>query len=85
MHGQREFHTEVCWRTLRGCGLGSHLDLGTQILTGGSYSWTGARRLFLHSSNGDECPAHCRVNIFTQTYTNTVGASSTETFTITLN
>ncbi|HVT96311.1 MAG TPA: protease pro-enzyme activation domain-containing protein [Acidobacteriaceae bacterium] len=64
---------------------GSMVNLGEQVLTGGSYSWTGPGGYSSSSRIASNVPLTSTSNVFTLTYTNTVGATSTQSFTITVN
>ncbi|HVT99399.1 MAG TPA: hypothetical protein VHE33_17990, partial [Acidobacteriaceae bacterium] len=57
--------------------------LGEQVLTGGTYSWTGPGGFTGTTRVVTGVPLSSGTNVFTLTYTNTVGATSTATYTIT--
>ena len=64
--------------------LGDTVDLGEQVLSGGSYSWSGPSGFVNPATRvASGVPLTSGANVFTLTYTNTYGATSTQTFTIT--
>ena len=64
---------------------GSQVNLGPQPLSGGSWSWTGPGGFHSTSREIDNIPLSSGTNVYVATYTNSVGATSTMTFTITVN
>ena len=64
---------------------GSSVNLGPQPLSGGSWSWAGPNGFNSTSREIDGIPLSKGSNSFVVTYTDTTGAQSTETFTITAN
>ncbi len=64
---------------------GSSVNLGPQPLSGGSWSWAGPNGFTSTSREIDGIPLSKGSNAFVVTYTDTTGAQSTETFTITAN
>jgi sugar lactone lactonase YvrE len=66
--------------------LSDTVNLGEQVLSGGSYSWSGPPGFVNPASRiASAAPLTSGANVFTLTYTNTYGAQSTTTFTITAN
>lgn len=63
---------------------GSAVNLGPQPLTGGSWSWTGPNGYTSTSRQINNIPLGTGVNTYVATYTNSSGAKSTQTFTITV-
>jgi Chitobiase/beta-hexosaminidase C-terminal domain len=63
---------------------GSSVNLGPQPLTGGSWSWTGPNGYTSTSRQINNIPLSFGSNVYVATYTNTLGAQSTQTFTITV-
>ncbi|WP_114208806.1 carbohydrate-binding protein [Acidisarcina polymorpha] len=63
---------------------GTAVDLGPQPTSGGSWSWTGPGGFTSTSREIDSIPLSAGTNTFVATYTNSCGANSTETFTITV-
>ncbi len=63
--------------------LASAVDLGPQGLSGGTFSWSGPGGYHATSRAVLGVPLTSGSNVFTLTYTNTVGAVSTQTFTVT--
>ena len=65
---------------------GDTVNLGEQVLSGGSYSWSGPSGFVNPATRvASAAPLNSASNVFTLTYTNTSGASSTQTFTINVN
>jgi len=64
---------------------GAVVNLGPQPLTGGSWSWTGPHGYTSTSRQINSIPLSTGTNTYVATYTNASGATSTETFTITVN
>jgi hypothetical protein len=65
---------------------GDTVNLGEQVLSGGSYSWSGPSGFINPATRiASAAPLNSASNLFTLTYTNTSGAISTQTFTITVN
>jgi streptogramin lyase len=64
---------------------GDTVDLGEQVLSGGSYSWSGPPGFNPTTRVASGVPLNSASNLFTLTYTNTSGVNSTQTFTITVN
>ena len=64
---------------------GDTVNLGPQNLTGGSYSWSGPPGFNPATRVASGVPLNSVSNVFTLTYTNPSGATSTATFTITVN
>ena len=65
---------------------GDTVNLGEQVLSGGSYSWSGPSGFVNPATRlASATPLNSATNVFTLTYTNTSGATSTQTFTITVN
>ena len=65
---------------------GDTVNLGEQVLSGGSYSWSGPSGFVNPATRiASATPLNSASNVFTLTYTNTSGATSTVTFTITVN
>jgi glucuronoarabinoxylan endo-1,4-beta-xylanase len=60
------------------------VDLGPQPLTG-TWSWTGPNGYTSTSRQINSIPLSTGANVYTATYTNSCGAKSTETFTVTVN
>jgi hypothetical protein len=66
--------------------LSDTVNLGEQVLSGGSYSWSGPSGFVNPGTRtASAAPLTSGANVFTLTYTNTYGAQSTQTFTITAN
>ena len=63
---------------------GDTVNLGPQPASGGSWSWTGPNGFSSRLREIDGIPLTTASNVFTATYTNTAGVTSTETFTITV-
>jgi hypothetical protein len=63
---------------------GDTVNLGPQNLTGGTYSWSGPPGFNPTTRVASGVPLNSASNVFTLTYTNTYGANSTLTFTITV-
>jgi hypothetical protein len=63
----------------------TQVDLGPQPTSGGSWSWSGPNGYSSTSRQIDDIPLKSGSNAYTATYTNSCGAKSTETFTITVN
>jgi hypothetical protein len=63
----------------------TQVDLGPQPTSGGSWSWSGPNGYSSTSRQIDDIPLKSGANAYTATYTNSCGAKSTETFTITVN
>jgi hypothetical protein len=63
---------------------GSSVNLGPQPLTGGSWSWSGPNGYTSTARQINNIPLSVGNNVYTATYTNTVGAKSTQAFTITV-
>jgi phage-related protein len=63
---------------------GDTVDLGPQNLSGGSFSWTGPNGFSSTARAVFNVPLISATNVFALTYTNAVGATSTQTFTITV-
>jgi streptogramin lyase len=61
---------------------GDTVNLGPQPVSGGSWSWGGPNGFTSSSRQIDGIPLTLPSNVFTATYTNPVGVTSTETFTI---
>ena len=65
---------------------GDTVNLGEQVLSGGSYSWSGPSGFVNPATRiASATPLNSASNVFTLTYTNTYGATSTQTFTINVN
>ncbi len=65
---------------------GDTVNLGEQVLSGGSYSWSGPSGFSNPGTRiASAAPLTSGANVFTLTYTNTSGVNSTQTFTITVN
>ena len=65
---------------------GDTVDLGEQVLSGGSYSWSGPPGFSNPATRiASAAPLNSATNVFTLTYTNTSGVNSTQTFTINVN
>ncbi len=65
---------------------GDTVNLGEQVLSGGSYSWSGPSGFVNPGTRiASAAPLTSGANVFTLTYTNTSGVNSTQTFTIALN
>jgi hypothetical protein len=60
------------------------VDLGPQPLTGGSWSWTGPNGFTSTAREIDSVPLSTGANVYTATYTNSCGSTSTQAFTITV-
>ena len=63
---------------------GSSVNLGPQPLNGGSWSWTGPYGYNSTSRQINNIPLSFGTNTYVATYTDSTGAKSTETFTITV-
>lgn len=63
---------------------GATVDLGPQPLIGGSWSWAGPNGYNSTARQINDIPLSVGVNTYVATYTNTQGAKSTQTFTITV-
>jgi hypothetical protein len=63
---------------------GAAVDLGPQPVSGGSWSWTSANGFTSISREIDNIPLSVGTNTYVATYTNSAGAISTQTFTITV-
>ena len=64
---------------------GDTVNLSEQVLSGGSYSWTGPNGFSSTARAVDNVPVTSGTNVFTLTYTNTYGGVSTQAFTINVN
>ena len=64
---------------------GDTANLGPQPASGGSWSWTGPNGFTSTSRGINGIPLTLPTNVFTATYTDTAGVTSTLTFTITVN
>jgi sugar lactone lactonase YvrE len=65
---------------------GDTVNLSEQVLSGGSYSWSGPSGFINPATRiASAAPLNSASNVFTLTYTNTSGVNSTQTFTITVN
>jgi sugar lactone lactonase YvrE len=64
---------------------GDTVNLGEQVLSGGTYSWSGPPGFNPTTRVASGVPLSSASNVFTLTYTNTSGVNSTQTFTITVN
>ena len=62
--------------------VGSSVNIGPQPVNGGSWSWTGPGGFTSSSRQISGIPLSSASNVFTATYTNQAGVTSTETFTI---
>jgi len=60
------------------------VDLGPQPVSGGSWSWTGPNGYTSTARQINSIPLSTGANVYVATYTNSSGAKSTETFTITV-
>jgi streptogramin lyase len=65
--------------------LSDTVNMGPQPQTGGSWSWTGPNSFTSTSRVIDAVAVTSPSNVYTATYTNTSGVTSTQTFTITAN
>jgi CSLREA domain-containing protein len=64
---------------------GDTVNLGPQPGNGGSWSWAGPNGFSSNAREIDNIPLAVGTNTYVATYTNQVGATSTETFVVTLN
>jgi YVTN family beta-propeller protein len=74
------------WQNVAGVTVayGSTANLGPQPLSGGSWSWTGPSGFSSNAREIDGIIPTAASSVYTATYTNAAGVTSTETFTITI-